>query len=140
MLRSVLSVIAGSVAWTVLALGTNVVVMSLFPHLVSPRYRVESAPLLALMLCYALAYSVLGGYVTATLARRREVAHAFALGLLQLALGSVATYVNWETAPAWFHVALLALVVPANVFGGWLRAARRERLLHPQRAARARHA
>ena len=128
MLRSILAVIAGVVVWMVTAFGTDMIVFRLFPQFVdSATRRVDNVPLLFLMLAYCLAYSVLGGYVTGTIARRREVPHAFVLGLLQLAMGTAATVANWETAPAWFHLALLALLVPANVAGGQWRAVSKDR-------------
>ena len=55
------------------------------------------------------------------MARRREIAHAFVLGLVQLAMAVVATINFWDDAPAWYHLTFLALLVPANVLGGRLR-------------------
>lgn len=128
MLRSIAAIIAGVVVWMATAFGTDMIVFSLFPQYVdSARQRVDNVPLLLFMLAYCLAYSVLGGYVAATIARRREVLHALVLGLLQLAFGTAATVANWETAPAWWHIALLALIVPANVAGGQWRAVSRDR-------------
>ena len=128
MLRSILAIIAGSVVWMVTAFGTDMIVFRLFPQLIdSTKQRVDNVPLLFFILSYCLAYSVLGGYVAAAIARRREVLHALVVGLLQLAFGTAATVANWETAPAWFHLALLALLVPANVAGGQWRAVSRDR-------------
>ena len=133
MLRSILAVIAGIVVWMVTAFGTDMIVFRLFPQLIdSTRQRVENVPLLFFILSYCLAYSVLGGYVTGTIARRREVLHAFVLGLLQLAMGTAATAANWETAPAWFHVGLLVMLVPANVAGGQWRAVSKDRRAVPR--------
>jgi len=123
--RSFLAVIAGSVTWMVTALGTDAALMALFPAWHDTGGRVESVPVLFLMMFYSLAYSVLGGYVTGWIARRSEVKHAFVLGLLQLAMGLVATIQMWDTAPAWWHVTFLVLLVPANMLGGYLRAGRK---------------
>ncbi|HEX8161204.1 MAG TPA: hypothetical protein VF538_04990 [Pyrinomonadaceae bacterium] len=127
MTRSILAVVAGSVTWMAVALGTDFLIMSLFPHWVDSRGHVDSVPVLFLMLSYSTGYEVLGGYVTGWVARRREVAHALALGLLQLAMGIVATIKMWGFAPAWWQLALLALVVPATVAGGQWRALRKSR-------------
>ena len=127
MLRSILAVIAGSVVWMAVALGLDFLLMSLFPHWADSRGRVESVPVLFLMLSYSTATEVLAGYVTGRVARRREVAHALVLGLLQLTMGAVATVRMWDTAPAWWHAALLALVVPATVAGGQWRALHKSR-------------
>jgi hypothetical protein len=125
MLKSILAVIAGSVVWMATALGTDVFLMNVFPNWFGEGGRVDSVPVLLLMMCYSLGFSVLGGYVTGLIAGRAEVKHALALGLLQLAMGAVATAQHWDQAPAWYHVVFLALLVPANLLGGYLRAAGR---------------
>jgi hypothetical protein len=127
MLRSIPAVAAGSVVWMVIALGLDFLLISMFPHWADSRGRVESVPVLFLMLSYSTGTEVLAGYITGWIARRREVMHALVLGLLQLAMGIVATIKMWETAPAWWHVAILALVVPATVAGGRWRALRKSR-------------
>lgn len=118
MLRSILAVAAGSVVWVVVALGLDFLLVSLFPHWADPRGRAESIPVLFLMLSYSTGTEALAGYVTGWVARRREVMHALTLGLLQLVMGVVATVKMWDTAPAWWRVAILLLVVPATVAGG----------------------
>lgn len=135
MMRSILAVVAGSVVWMVTALGTDVLIHRLAPGWFDAQGRVDAVGVLLLMMCYALGFSILGGYVTAAIARRKEVQHALALGLLQLAMGVVATVNFWHTAPAWYHLMFLALLVPANVFGGYLRVARGGRA--PERSAAA---
>ena len=127
MLRSILAVITGSLTWMVTALGTDALLMTFAPHWFQEGGRVESVPVLFLMIAYSLSFSVLGGYVTALMAGRREVLHALVLGLLQLTMGIIATIQFWDTAPAWSHIALLALVLPANVLGGYLRAQQKRR-------------
>ncbi|MGH9943443.1 MAG: hypothetical protein ACRD9R_13935 [Pyrinomonadaceae bacterium] len=133
MLRSILALVAGSITWMVTALGTDLMLMSLFPGWFDANGRVESVSVMMMMMTYSLSYSVLGGYVTGYIARRSEAAHAFALGLLQLAMGLVATIKMWDTAPAWWHVTFLLLLIPANVIGGLLRASTRGHVPTPRR-------
>jgi hypothetical protein len=128
MFRSVLAIIAGSVVWMVTALGTDAVLMSLAPSWFSEGGRVESVPLLLFMISYSLLFSVLGGYITALIARRKEIQHALALGVLQFLMGIVATIKFFDTAPLWFHVLFLTLLIPANVLGGQLRAMQKRKL------------
>ena len=132
MWRSILAVIAGSITWMVTALGTDAVVMSLFPHWYNNGGRVESVPVLLFAASYSLLFSVLGGYVTALIARRSEVKHAFILGVLQLLMGIMATIKFWDTAPAWYHVTFLALLIPANLLGGQLRVMQKHKTGQPQ--------
>jgi uncharacterized membrane protein (DUF485 family) len=83
------------------------------------------------LLSYSLGFAVLAGYVTGWIARRSEVRHTLVLGVLQLAMGTVATIAYFDVAPVWYHLTFLALLIPAHVLGGVLR--RRQRL-HRRRA------
>lgn len=121
MIRSILAIIAGSVVWMMTALGTDAVLKSLAPAWFGENGKVESLPVLLFMLFYSLFFSVLGGYITALIARRQELKHAFILGLLQFAMGLIATVQFYDTAPLWYHILFLTLLIPANVFGGQLR-------------------
>lgn len=128
MIRSIVAVIAGSVVWMVTALGMDAVLMTLFPTWFEANGKVESVSLLLFMLSYSLSFSVLGGFVTAYIARRKELQHALALGVLQFVMGIMATIKFYDTAPLWFHATFLILLVPANVFGGQLRAMQKRNL------------
>jgi hypothetical protein len=117
----------------VTSLGTNQIVERVFADSVLEGGRVESTGLLLLILGYATAFEVLAGYATAWLARREEMQHALGLALVQLTLGVIATIAYLETAPLWYHVGVLSLVIPAVMLGGMLRVVqlRRMRGEHP---------
>ena len=135
MIRSIIAVIAGSVIWMVTALGMDGVLMSLMPAWFGANGKVESVPLMLFMMSYSLLFSVLGGFVTASIARRKEIQHALALGGLQLAMGIIATVQFYDTAPLWYHVMFLMLLVPANIFGGQLRTMQKRNSSHGARVA-----
>ncbi len=135
MIRSIIAVIAGSVIWMVTALGMDGVLMSLMPAWFGANGNVESVPLMLFMMSYSLLFSVLGGFVTASIARRKEIQHALALGGLQLAMGIIATVQFYDTAPLWYHVMFLMLLVPANIFGGQLRTMQKRNSSHGARVA-----
>ena len=118
MLRSILAVVAGVAVLVVTAILTDTVLMKIFPAIVDSRGRVTSAAVAFLMMSYSAAYCVLAGYVTALIARRREMDHAFALGVVLLLSLVYPTVKFWELTPAWYHVALFVLTVPACVAGG----------------------
>lgn len=128
MVRSILAVIAGSVTWMATALGMDAILMSLAPQWFGPNGKVESLPLMLFMMSYALLFSILGGYVAALIARRKEMLHAFVLGVLQLLMGIMATIQFFDTAPLWWHLTFLSLLIPANVLGGWLRQTQKHKL------------
>lgn len=121
MLRSILSVVAGNVVWTILWLSMNGVLASVYPQSFDGNTRIESAPILSFLLVYSVVLSVIAGYVTATVARRNEIAHAFALGILQLAMGIFFQSKAWHLLPIWYHLSFLFLLIPGNLLGGILR-------------------
>ncbi|MEW6129371.1 MAG: hypothetical protein AB1757_20190 [Acidobacteriota bacterium] len=122
MIRSILAVIAGSVTWMITALGTDQLILNFFPHWFTAEGKTDKIGVLLLMMLYSLSFSVLGGFVTGILAKRDELKHAFFLGLLQFAMGLMATIQFWDMAPIWYHIIFMGLLIPANMFGGWLRA------------------
>jgi hypothetical protein len=136
MLRSILAIVVGCVTLIASAMLTDTLLLRLFPAMVNAQGRVESNAVAFLMMSYSIAYCVVAGYVAAALARRREVAHAFALGVAFVLLLVYPTIKFWETTPVWYHVALFILTIPACVAGGRWRALRRPR--HALRAAAAR--
>lgn len=69
-----------------------------------------------------LACTVLGGYVAARFANRSEYATAFAVGLASLVFGEAMVIFAGQTAPLWLRLLGDALVIPAALLGGHLRA------------------
>jgi hypothetical protein len=77
--------------------------------------------LLGVILLGAIVSWILGSYVTARLAASRPLKHALSLGIILLA-ATVATEVAvGSLAPAWYHAAAIAFVVPSTWLGGWFR-------------------
>ena len=110
-------------------LGTDYVLTTWHPEWFGTGGRAETPGALALLLSCSLGAAVLTGYVTGWVARTCEVRHALVMGVLQLAMGTAAIIAYFEVAPAWYYVTFLALLLPAHVFGGWVRAQQRRRLL-----------
>lgn len=69
--------------------------------------------------------TVLGGFVSAGLARRDYLQHAFATGLVVLVYGFVQDIMSPQNQPAWFQAMSHLIVIPAAMVGGWLRQPRR---------------
>jgi putative membrane protein (TIGR04086 family) len=66
--------------------------------------------------------ALLGGYVAAWLAKRRPLAHGFAVAAV-LALGAAISLLSTLGKGAiWSQVAALVIMVPCAAIGGWLRA------------------
>ena len=127
MLRSIAAIVIGFVVIGALAFGADAALRAAMPSAFSPTGRVDSVPILLLMQAYVIVFAVTGCYLTARLAPNRPLRHALILGLLGLAFNIAGTVSMWHTAPAWYHVLALALVLPAAWLGGRLREMQLER-------------
>jgi hypothetical protein len=76
---------------------------------------------------YVGLFAVTGCYLTARLVPRRPMLHALVLGALGLAFNVAGSVAMWDTAPAWYHAASLALVMPYAWLGGRLHEVELER-------------
>ncbi len=121
MLRSILSVVAGFVLWTVLWLGTNSIITLATPDSFNEDGSTDSAGILLLILVLSVIYSVASGYVTALVARQDGERHALYLGILLLAVGLMVQISVWALMPLWYHLPFLLLLIPAAMYGGRLR-------------------
>ena len=72
---------------------------------------------------YRSIYTVVGGYVTAALAPDPPMRYVIILGLIGLALGTIAAIVTipMKLGPAWYPIALAVLALPCVWLGGKLR-------------------
>lgn len=116
MVRSLVAVISGFVLIFALSLGTDLAIRAAMPALFEESGRTESVAILLLTIGYVGLYATLGCYLAARLAPRRPMTHALLLGALGLVFTAVGSSVSWDTAPAWYHVLSLMLVM----FWAWL--------------------
>jgi uncharacterized membrane protein (DUF485 family) len=121
MLRSILAIAAGFFSICLLAFGADAILRAAMPEAFSPDGSVESVQMLLFAIGYVLVFAVAGCYLTAHLAPNRPMRHALILGLLGLIFNIAGTIAFWHTAPAWFHIVSLLLVMPAAWLGGRLR-------------------
>ena len=118
--RSIMAVMAGTTLWTILWLGSNAG-LAIFPGQIVADQYIGHGGVLTTLLAMSVGYSVLAGYATGTVARANLVGHGLALGVLQLAVGIFVQAQYWELIPLWYHLPFLALLLPGNVYGAWLR-------------------
>jgi hypothetical protein len=144
MVRSVFAVIAGFVLVFVLSVGTDGLLMLLFPGQVA-EHGSPGTGLLLLVLGYCFAYLVVGGYVTGWIAGRAEVTHGVVLGGLGLVVGLAMTLPALlglvpvppeQSLPPWYAVACFLSAITGPTLGGCLRSlSRRPRRVDPAVAA-----
>ena len=133
MLRSIVAIVVGFVLIAALAMGTDMLVMRAFPAAFNDGVT-NDLSILMLMAAYVAVYAITGCYVTARLAPDRPMRHALILGGLGLVMNVVATISLWGTAPAWYHILNLLLVMPYAWVGGRIR---ERQLMHAGRTTAA---
>lgn len=130
--RSSGALAAGFVVTAALSLGTDVVMhgTGVFPGWGEPM----SGGLFVWATVYRVVFTMLGGYVTATLAPTRPMAHVVWLGVLGTAVATAGAAATWNAGPAfgphWYPVLLVLTALPCVWAGGRLR-------LHARRTAAA---
>src|SRR5512138_1554112 len=80
--------------------------------------------LFGLATAYRLAFTVLGGWVTARLAPSRPMWHAWVLGVIGTVAALVGLVATWNAGlgPRWYPLALVVTALPCVLLGGWLHA------------------
>jgi hypothetical protein len=122
--RAVGGVVVGFVLWTVAWVGFGAAMQAAMPDLVVPGRPLAHAGVLLAFIAWSAVISVAAGYACAAVRGTAPMRAVWALALVLLAVGVAVEVGSWGMAPAWYHLAFLALLVPATVWGGGLRAGR----------------
>jgi len=120
--RTIGAVIAGAVVWAVLWVGANAALAAALPEIIVPGQAVDHVPLLVGLIVYSVVLSSLAGFTTAVVKGPDPMPAVKALAGLQLALGLFFEISSWSLLPVWYHLVFLALIVPAVLQGGLLKA------------------
>ena len=119
--RSIVAVVVGFLVIGVLAMGTDAILKANVPGVFGLGGRVDSVPWLIAMQVYVFVYAVFGCWLAARLAPDHPMRHALILGVLGLVLNVGGSIAMWNTAPVWYHIVAIALVMPAAGLGGRIR-------------------
>lgn len=116
------AIAAGFVLTAALSILTDVAMHAsgVFPGWGEPM----SGGLFAWATAYRLAFTVLGGYVTATLAPSQPMRHVLVLGALGTAVALAGVIATWDAGlgPRWYPILLVLTALPSVWAGGLLRA------------------
>lgn len=121
--RSVIAVFSGFAAGIVLTVVTEMLLQQ-FGILPLPDEPATDRVLL-LSVGYRTLYALVAGYLTASLAQYRPVAHALGCGVCGFVFCLADAIETWSPGPTfrphWYAVVLLILVLPLAWLAGWLR-------------------
>ena len=87
----------------------------------------DSSTYMVVSLGVGLSFTVLGGYVAARVANRREYWHALIVGIIVLVMGELMVSADPTSMPLSIRIVGDLLVVPAALFGAHLRRTAKER-------------
>lgn len=132
MLKIVLGVIAGFVAWSIVWVGSDQVMAMASPGwygahqdkaylaLVNGEVFAADSTIMAIRLAVSVIASLMSGYLAAVIAGENRRAPLI-LGLLLVLVGVAVQLSVWNVMPLWFHFAFLVLLGPMTVAGGKLK-------------------
>jgi nitrate/nitrite transporter NarK len=118
--RSILAVITGYLLLAVL-IGVVDFGLSLISPDQYPNGAHPAAKWLIVELAVGVCLLVAGGYLTAKIARRSEMRHVLALGILAAVMAAVSLLVYQNRQPVWFQLVFLICAIPATLTGGRLK-------------------
>lgn len=119
--RNIAAVLAGFAAWSALWLASNGALLAALPDFFQEDGTTTNAGILTCVLGVSVLCSLLGGYVTAWVAKRNPKRLVWILAVIQLAIGIVVQVSYGEAIPLWYDILFIALLVPMHLAGGRLR-------------------
>jgi hypothetical protein len=132
MVRIVLGVIAGFLAWWIVWVGSEKILSAIWPEGFGAHQRAFQAAvtnggqftadttLLLTHIVLGSIISVMSGFLAALIAGENTRAPLI-LGFVLVALGVLKAVLSWPYAPIWYHVIFTALLMPMTIMGGKLK-------------------
>ena len=131
MIRIILGVIAGFIAWSILWVGSDQILIAMlgwygehqtaFQKAMSDGGPFEAnSAVLIMHLVRSVIISLISGYLAALVAGENRRA-PLALGILLFLFGLMVQIVAWRYIPIWYHFLFLFLLIPVTIAGGRLR-------------------
>lgn len=132
MVRVILGIVAGFIAWSILWIGSDQVLAMLSPGWYGAHQaaferamfnRSEFTPdttILFLHIVRNAIISIMSGFLAAVIANGNRNA-SVGLGILLLAFGAFVEAMAWNYLPIWYHIIFLAILIPFTILGGRLK-------------------
>jgi uncharacterized membrane protein YeaQ/YmgE (transglycosylase-associated protein family) len=134
MLRVILGIVAGFIAWSILWVGSDQVLAMISPSWYGAHQaafekamfnKTEFTPdstILVVRLVISVIISIMSGFLAAVIAKGNRNA-PLGLGILLLAVGVLVQALIWNYLPVWYHAVFLLLLIPMTILGGRLKKA-----------------
>ena len=132
MVRIILGIVVGFIAWSILWLGSDQVLRSVSPgwygahaaqfdtaEFSNPPF-VANTSILILDLVRSVIISIMSGFLAAMVASESKKT-TLILGILLLAFGIYVQISVWNFIPVWYHFIFLFLLIPVTMLGGKLK-------------------
>lgn len=132
MVRIILGVVAGFIAWSILWVGGEEVLRMLSPgwygaHQLEAEKAMfnrseftSDTTILMISLIRSIITSIVSGYLAAVIAGENNRT-ALVLGVVLLAFGLVVQIMAWNYMPVWYHIIFLILLIPMTLLGAKLK-------------------
>jgi hypothetical protein len=132
MVRTILGVIGGFLAWVIVWVGSEKILSAIWPegygaHQLAFEEAVANGgqftadtTLLLMHIVIGSIVSVMSGFLAALIAGENKRA-PLVLGFALLVLGLLKVVLSWPYVPIWYHVIFTALLIPMTMMGGKLK-------------------
>jgi len=117
MLRIILGVVAGIVAWLLLVFVGGLIIRATWPEYVAVAEAMTfTLPMLLTRLALSAIALVMAAWATAMIARKSVA--PLTLGIVLLVF-FIPNHINlWSKFPVWYHLTFLVTLVPLSILGG----------------------
>ena len=133
MVRVILGVVAGFIAWSILWVGSDQVLIGTIGWYGEHQRAFEKAmtngdaftadnTALAMNVVRSVIFSIMSGFLAAFISKENGRSPLI-LGILLLLFGLGVEITAWEFLPVWYHVVFLILLIPMTMLGGKLKKA-----------------
>lgn len=117
MVKNILSIIAGYVAWSAIFLGGVAGVRSLRPDVHDANGITGDVSTLVVYLILSIVASLAAGFLTAKIAGKSKTLCAAILAICLLGTGIPVQLGVWNDLPVWYNLIFLILLVPITMLG-----------------------
>jgi len=118
LIRSVLGVVAGYAAWTVVFLGSSAGIRRVLASVHDEAGFTSDVTALLVYLAVSVIASLLAGFTVARIAGAPKTRWVWITAATLIGTGIPVQLASWDALPMWYNLAFLALLVPMTWVGG----------------------